>query len=190
MMDVAPYQQQMDPKICAEQWPTQQTKRCSRAVEWILPIHPQIPFFQIKLPPQVYRFTMQTPPLKGRWETWILDNFFYSKSFFFNYLLFGVGQQWCLLNLGSNQTNPRLTRQEQKSHLSNWFEIDSRVGRLSIHNHYPSDADWKSTSRAINLCWSRQFQVSLKSNLRCNILYQGFLLSQYFTVLAFSRCHF
>ena len=169
MMDVAPYQQQMDPKICAEQWPTQQTKRCSRAVQWILPIHPQIPFFQIKLPPQVHHFTMQTPPhwRKDEKHPFQKEKTSWTKKspFFQLNLLFGVGQQWCLLNLGSNQTNPRLTRQEQKSHLSNWFEIDSLVGRLSIHNHYPSDADWKSTSRAINLCWSRQYQVSLKFNL-------------------------
>ena len=73
-------------------------------------IHPQIPFSQIKLPPQVHRFTMQ-PPHRRRDEkdsSVSGRNNFNKKSLLFNYLLFGVGQQCCLLNRGSNRTNPRL----------------------------------------------------------------------------------
>ena len=62
MMDMPPYQQQMDPKIWAvvdlSLW--RNTLQSSSVAAQLLTIHNQIPFFQIKLPPQVQRFTMQT----------------------------------------------------------------------------------------------------------------------------------
>ena len=157
----------MDPKICAEQWCSTKADVQSSSVR-NLPIHPQIPFFQIKLQPQVHRFTMQPP---HRWKDEKHSSF--ERKQIQTKKKPGFLIISCLELDRSDVSSivvaiwPIPDKQARSRDLSNWFEIDSGVGRrVSIHNHYPSATDWKSTSRdgpLSKLLWKEQTILGKKT---------------------------
>ena len=89
---------------------------CRAVVCWTFRSIPRFPFSKLN---SRLRSTVSlcSPPTDGKMRNIRLlrRNKFNQKAWLFNYLLFGVGQERCLLNRGGNLTNPRQTSQEQGS---------------------------------------------------------------------------